>query len=134
MKAWEKTFWRVFGAALLLALTTWMHYNMPMVHAQAPGPSLVYANGPVNGCPPLPIPNGGALLCVGSDHVVFAPAAATKYLQLDSQTGAAVTLTINGTTKTLPASFTLSGNTVITAPAVTATAAAPSGSTVIAAQ
>ena len=68
-------------AVLLIALGS----HIGRVHAQAPGPSLIYANGPISTCPVLPIPNSGGLLCVANDHVVFAPAGAVKYLQLDGQ-------------------------------------------------
>ena len=88
--------------------------------AQAPGPSLVYANGPSSGCPALPIPNSGALLCVGSDHILFAPAAATKYLQLDGQTAPATSgvtsISINGSAaKTGVVTFSLATPTTVTA-------------------
>ena len=101
-------------AVLLIALGS----HIGRVHAQAPGPSLIYANGPISTCPVLPIPNSGGLLCVANDHVVFAPAGAVKYLQLDGQSvvSAPGTLTLNGTTKALPGPFTISaGTTPITA-------------------
>lgn len=109
----------IFLAAVILL--AFGGVQLAPVHAQAPGPSLVYANGPVSGCPTLPIPNGGALVCIGSDHVVFAPAAATKYLQLDGQVAPPVaagvtSLSINGSpAKTGAVSFSLSTPTTVTA-------------------
>jgi hypothetical protein len=118
----------------LLGIICGLILGVAIAYAQNPGPSLVYANGPVSGCPTLPIPNSGGLVCVGNDHVVFAPAAATKYLQLDSQSVTAagvqkvngvapgptgnVNISCPGTTPATAANFSAGASTTATVPAM----------------
>lgn len=85
-------------AALLFILA--LEGGTALVRAQstAAGPSIFWSTGTLASCPvTFPITAGNGAMCVGTDHLGYAPAGATKWIQLDVPAAAGVT-SVNGKT------------------------------------
>jgi len=116
------TIWLVVWLCIgfLLVAAHWHDFDAP-VQAQSAQPTLVLCAGAHTTCA---IPSGVPSAEIASDGFWYTPNGSN---QINLAAGASVTLTINGTTKTLPASFTVTAAapTVSSASTVTSTAQPP---------
>lgn len=94
-----------------------IYVSLGTVHAQSPQAFAMTAAAPIATCPALPVTT--TTLCQGTDDIVVAWPGDKAYTSLKAlKTGGSVTLTLQGVTKTLPATFSLSaasGTTVVSA-------------------
>jgi hypothetical protein len=94
--------------ALVISLVVLLTQNT-QVNAQAAQAFSIVGGAPVATCPVLPVT--AATLCGGTDDIMVAWPGDKAYTSLKAlKTGGSVSLTLNGTTKQLPATFQLINN------------------------